>query len=57
MSKDAVPNDPIEERLREVIIGDIEPQTFVVVDYDPAWPERYRHEEERILAALGEAAP
>ena len=56
MSKDAVPNDPIEERLREVIIGDIEPQTFVVVDYDPAWPERYRHEEERILAALGEAA-
>jgi GrpB-like predicted nucleotidyltransferase (UPF0157 family) len=57
MSKDAVPNDPIEERLREVIIGDIEPQTIVVVDYDPAWPERYRHEEERILAALGEAAP
>ena len=56
MSKDAVPNDPIEERLREVIIGDIEPQTIVVVDYDPAWPERYRHEEERILAALGEAA-
>ncbi len=49
-------NDPIEERLREVIIGEIEPQTIVVADYDPAWPERFRHEEARIRAALGETA-
>ncbi len=49
-------NDPIEERLREVIIGEIEPQTIVVVDYDPAWPERFRREEARIRAALGKAA-
>ncbi len=49
-------HDPIEERLREVIIGEIEPQSIVVVDYDPAWPERFRHEEARIRAALGEAA-
>ena len=56
MSRDAVPNDPIEERLREVIIGDIEPQTIVVADYDPAWTERFRHEEARIRAALGEGA-
>ncbi len=49
-------NDPIEERLREVIIGEIEPQSIVVVDYDPSWPERFRHEEARIRSALGEAA-
>ncbi len=49
-------NDTIEERLREVIIGEIEPQSIVVVDYDPAWPERFRREEARIRAALGEAA-
>ena len=49
-------NDPIEERLREIIIGEIEPQDIVVVDYDPGWPERFRREEARIRAALGEAA-
>jgi GrpB-like predicted nucleotidyltransferase (UPF0157 family) len=51
-----VSNDPIEERLREVIIGEIEPQSIVVVDYDPAWPERFRREEARIRSSLGEAA-
>jgi GrpB-like predicted nucleotidyltransferase (UPF0157 family) len=51
-----VPNDPIEERMREVVIGDIEPQTIIVADYDPSWPERFRREEARIRAALGEAA-
>jgi GrpB-like predicted nucleotidyltransferase (UPF0157 family) len=51
-----VSNDPIEKRLREVIIGEIEPQNIVVVDYDPAWPERFRHEEARIRSSLGEAA-
>ena len=49
-------NDPIEERLREVVIGEIEPQSIVIVDYDPAWPERFRREEARIQAALGKAA-
>jgi hypothetical protein len=34
---------PIEEWLREVLIGEIEPQTIVGV-YDPAWPERFRQE-------------
>jgi GrpB-like predicted nucleotidyltransferase (UPF0157 family) len=56
MSKDTAPNDPIEKRLREAIIGEIEPQTIVVADYDPAWPERFRYEEARIRAALGAAA-
>jgi GrpB-like predicted nucleotidyltransferase (UPF0157 family) len=51
-----VSNDPIEERRREIIIGEVEPQAIVVVDYDPAWPGRFRREEAKIRAALGEAA-
>ena len=49
-------NDPIEERLREVIIGEIESPAIVIAGYDPAWQERFRREEARIRAALGEAA-
>ena len=49
-------NDPIEERLREVIIGEIESPAIVIADYDPAWQGRFRQEEARIRAALGEAA-
>jgi GrpB-like predicted nucleotidyltransferase (UPF0157 family) len=51
-----VSNDPIEERLQEVLIGEIEPQNIIVSDYDPAWPERFRREDARIRAALGKAA-
>jgi GrpB-like predicted nucleotidyltransferase (UPF0157 family) len=51
-----VSNDPIEERLREIIIGEIEPRKVVVVDYDPAWPECYRRQEAKLWAALGRAA-
>jgi GrpB-like predicted nucleotidyltransferase (UPF0157 family) len=52
-----VANDPIEERLREVVIGEVEsPATIVVADYDPAWAERFRQGETKIRAALGEAA-
>jgi GrpB-like predicted nucleotidyltransferase (UPF0157 family) len=51
-----VSNDPIEERLREVIIGEIESPAIVIAGYDPAWPGRFRREEARIRAALGEAA-
>jgi GrpB-like predicted nucleotidyltransferase (UPF0157 family) len=54
--EDTVPVDPIEERLREVIIGEIEPQAIVLADYDPVWPQRFRQEEARIRAALGEVA-
>ena len=49
-------NDPIEERRREVIIGEVERQAIVVADYDPAWPGRFRREEAKIRVALGEAA-
>ncbi len=48
--------DPIEERIREVIIGEVESPAIVVADYDPAWPERFRREAAKIRAALGEAA-
>ncbi len=54
--EDSVPEDPIEERSREVIIGEIESPAIVVVDYDPAWSERFRREAAKIRAALGEAA-
>jgi len=54
--EDSVSKDPIEERRREVIIGEVERQAIVVVDYDPAWPDRFRGEETKIRAALGEAA-
>lgn len=46
----------VEERMRNAIIGEIESPEIVVEDYDPAWPERFRREADRIRAALGEAA-
>jgi GrpB-like predicted nucleotidyltransferase (UPF0157 family) len=56
-SEGSVVNDPIEERMREFLIGEIESApTIVVADYDPAWPERFRQEAAKIRAALGEAA-
>jgi GrpB-like predicted nucleotidyltransferase (UPF0157 family) len=51
-----VANDPIDERIREVIIGEVESPTIVIADYDPAWAERFRREAAKIRAALGEAA-
>jgi len=49
-------DDSFERRIREAIIGEIEQPTIVIADYDRAWPERFRREEVRIMAALGEAA-
>jgi len=49
-------DDSFEKRMREVIIGEIEQPTIVIADYNPAWPERFRQEEVRTVAALGEAA-
>jgi len=54
--EETVTEDPIEERMRRAIIGEIEPQAIVISDYDPAWPERFRREEAKIRIALGEAA-
>lgn len=52
----SVTSDDIEKYVREVIIGEVESPSIAVVDYDPAWPERFRREEAGIRAALGEAA-
>jgi GrpB-like predicted nucleotidyltransferase (UPF0157 family) len=49
-------DDSFEKRIREVIIGETEQPTIVIADYNPAWPERFRQEEVKIVAALGEAA-
>lgn len=51
-----MPDEPIEERIRGAIIGEIESPPIVVDDYDPAWPERFRREAAKIRAALGEVA-
>jgi len=48
--------DPIERRQREVLIGEIEPASIVVADYDPTWPKRFRREETKIRTVLGESA-
>jgi GrpB-like predicted nucleotidyltransferase (UPF0157 family) len=51
-----VANDPIEERIREFVIGEREAPRIVIVDYDPAWPERFRQAAAKIRSALGEVA-
>jgi hypothetical protein len=48
-------NDPIEERIRKSVIGEREAPRIVIVDYDPAWPQRFRREAAKIRATLGEA--
>jgi GrpB-like predicted nucleotidyltransferase (UPF0157 family) len=54
--EDSVTEGPIEKRLREVLIGGIEPRAIVIADYDPSWPQRFRREEAKIRTALGETA-
>ena len=48
--------DPIDERLREIIIGEVEPRAIVIADHDPAWPHRFRQEEAKIKLALAGTA-
>jgi GrpB-like predicted nucleotidyltransferase (UPF0157 family) len=55
-SEGSMSDDSFEKRIREVIIGEIEQPTIVIADYNPEWPELFRQEEVRIVAALGEAA-
>jgi GrpB-like predicted nucleotidyltransferase (UPF0157 family) len=47
-----------EERLRAVTIGELRPLDGPIrlVEYDPAWPQRFAHEAQRIRAALGARA-
>ena len=47
-----------EEQLRAVTIGDLTPYATKVVieDYDPAWPDWFAQDRDRIAAALGPVA-
>jgi GrpB-like predicted nucleotidyltransferase (UPF0157 family) len=38
------------------IIGGTEKRPIVIVDYDPGWPEMFRHHADKISAALGDRA-
>ncbi len=46
------------ERLREATVGDLErhDDTVALAEYDPAWPDLYLREAERIRTALGTSA-
>jgi GrpB-like predicted nucleotidyltransferase (UPF0157 family) len=55
-SEGSMSDDSFEKRIREVIIAETEQPTIVIANYNPAWPERFRQEEVKIVAALGEAA-
>jgi GrpB-like predicted nucleotidyltransferase (UPF0157 family) len=48
--------EDLDERLDEVLIGGREQREVVIVDYSPAWPERFYRERRRIEAALGPTA-
>jgi GrpB-like predicted nucleotidyltransferase (UPF0157 family) len=47
-----------EDYLRAHAIGELRPLSapILVVPYDPAWPERFQHECQKIQTALGEQA-
>lgn len=45
-----------DEYLDNVLIGGRERREIAIVDYDPAWPQRFEHERARIQAALGRVA-
>lgn len=42
--------------LDAVLIGGREEREIIVVDYDPAWPQRFELEQARIAEALGDRA-
>jgi GrpB-like predicted nucleotidyltransferase (UPF0157 family) len=47
-----------EDELRALTIGELQPLSgpIELADYDPGWPELFRHEAERIRAILSERA-
>lgn len=46
----------LDQILNEVLVGGLEQRPIVIADYDPAWPERFELERERIRHALGDRA-
>jgi GrpB-like predicted nucleotidyltransferase (UPF0157 family) len=47
-----------EEQIRAATVGEPKPfsDRILVADYDPDWPERFRHEAHRIRVVLGDRA-
>jgi GrpB-like predicted nucleotidyltransferase (UPF0157 family) len=59
MRKDPVNHLPLtEEQIRAKTVGEMRPfsEKVVIVDYDPAWPDLFRREAERVRDALGPRA-
>jgi GrpB-like predicted nucleotidyltransferase (UPF0157 family) len=48
--------DDLDNYLDTVLIGGRERRQVVIVDYDPAWRERFERERTRVQTALGDAA-
>jgi GrpB-like predicted nucleotidyltransferase (UPF0157 family) len=46
-------DDPLLDRLREVVIGDLGPVRVQLVQHDPAWSHRFSRHAQRIRGALG----
>ncbi len=49
-------DDPLLDRLRDVVIGDLGPVRVQVVEHHPGWSRRFSEHSERIGGALEEAA-
>jgi GrpB-like predicted nucleotidyltransferase (UPF0157 family) len=48
-------DDPLLDRLREVVIGDLGPVRVELCEHDPAWSQRFLSHAHRIHGALGGA--
>lgn len=46
-------DDPLLDRLREVVIGDLGPVRIELCEHDPAWSQRFSSHAQRIRGALG----
>ena len=51
-----MPDDPLLDRLRSLVIGELVPTRVALAEADPAWPQRYEEHARRIRAVLGETA-
>jgi GrpB-like predicted nucleotidyltransferase (UPF0157 family) len=51
-------NPMTDEQIRQATIGELKPLegTVMLMEYDPAWPEKFAREADRIKTSLGERA-
>ena len=49
-------DDPLLDRLRDVVIGDLGPVHVELVEHDPAWSRGFSRHAQRLRDALGKAA-